>query len=68
MVLTGLRSCLKDSLKRIEMESDALNVIRAIKANSWEISTKGPKVDEIKSIAAQVEDISWKNIPKICFS
>lgn len=64
MALTGLGCCLKDVLKRVEVESDAINVIRAIKANSWEFSPKGLIFDQIKSIAAQVEVISWKNIPR----
>lgn len=33
-ILTGLRCCLKDGVKRIEVESDALNVIKTIEATN----------------------------------
>lgn len=51
---------------KVEIESDAFNVIQAIKIESWELSPEGPIFDDIKLIADHLVDVKWKKIPRLC--
>lgn len=46
------------------MESDALNVIKTLESNNWELSSEGHIFAEIKLIAAQLENGTWRKIPR----
>lgn len=37
-ILTRLWCCMREGYRRIEVESDALNVIKAIEIDNWELS------------------------------
>ena len=37
-ILTGLWCCMREGYRRIEVESDALNVIKAIEIDNWELN------------------------------
>lgn len=62
----GWKCCFKEGFRRIEIESDALLVIKTIEANNWDPSRGGHIFDEIKLIAVQVEEIKFKKIPRLC--
>ncbi|KAJ0961677.1 hypothetical protein J5N97_000695 [Dioscorea zingiberensis] len=47
----------------LEVESDDLNVIKAINSTESDMSLEGPVFDEVKSLKPNFEDISWKKIP-----
>ncbi|KAK9950635.1 hypothetical protein M0R45_006113 [Rubus argutus] len=53
-------------ITQVEVESDALNVIKTIEGGNWEFSPEGPIFDEIKLIANQLEGVRWKKIPRQC--
>lgn len=50
----------------MEFESDALLVINTIEACNWHLSLEGHIFYEIKLIAAQLEEVSFKKIPRSC--
>lgn len=52
------------TLLKIKLKKDALSVIKAIEAQSWDLSPEGPIFDEIKLLAAQVEVVTWTKIPR----
>lgn len=51
-ILFGLEVCNKEGCRKIEVESDALNVIKTIEGGDWELSQEGPIFDEIQLIAS----------------
>lgn len=65
-ILFGLEVCKKECFRKVEVESDALNVIKSIEGGDWELSQEGPIFDEIQLIASQFEEIHWKKIPRQC--
>ena len=65
-ILAGLLLCKQEGITQVEVESDALNVIKTIEGGNWEFSPEGPIFDEIKLIANQLEGVRWKKIPRQC--
>lgn len=49
----------------VEIESDALLVIKTIEAGNWHLSPEGHIFEEITLIAAQLEEVSFKKIPRL---
>lgn len=74
VILEGLRICKREGFRRIEVESDALNVIKTIASNNWEFIPEGHIFDEIKSIVTQLEEnprnVQWGGLLscKGCYS
>lgn len=65
-ILIGMRICAQEGYMKVEIESDAFNVIQAITTGGWNLSPEGAIFDEIKLLADHLEDVKWKKIPRLC--
>ena len=64
--LEGDQFCLLNGFKRIEVESNALNVVAAIYNFEIDLSMEGSDFDEVRQLKQEFEVISWKKIPREC--
>ena len=60
----GLRFCLMNGFKKIEVESDALNVVHALNSFESDLSREGPIFDEIRLLKNEFQAAQWKKIPR----
>ena len=65
-VLHGLQFCLDDGWRRVEVESDAANVISALNSMEVDFSMEGCIFDDIKGLISEFEVIKWRKIPRSC--
>ena len=63
-VLFGMRFCLLEGHTRVIVESDALNVVKAICNNDGDLSREGAIMDEIRLLGQAFEAIRWRKIPR----
>lgn len=50
-----MRYCLSEGLRRVEVESDAANVINALNQNEMNLSIEGCIFDDIKELVPEFE-------------
>ncbi|KAL6224962.1 hypothetical protein ACLB2K_003816 [Fragaria x ananassa] len=50
--------------KKIEVESDAVNVVQALNSFESDLSMEGPIFDEIRLLKNEFEAAQWKKIPR----
>ena len=56
-ILAGLIHCRQEGFMQVEVESDALNVIKTLEGGNWEFSLEGPIFYEIQLTANQLEEV-----------
>ncbi|KAM5582965.1 hypothetical protein ABKV19_003061 [Rosa sericea] len=62
----GLKLCLREGYKNVELESDASNVILALNKTGLGLSVEGAIFDEILMLMPEFEALKWRTIHRGC--
>ncbi|XP_061993826.1 uncharacterized protein LOC133711746 [Rosa rugosa] len=63
-VLFGMRYCLMEGFTKLEVESDALNVIKAINCDECDLSMEGAVFDEVRCLKFAFAEINWRKVAR----
>ncbi|XP_024177664.1 uncharacterized protein LOC112183512 [Rosa chinensis] len=65
-VLHGLKLCLQEGCRNVELESDAANVLFALNKSGLDLSIEGAIFDEVRMLMPEFEHLKWRKINRSC--